>query len=197
MAIVQKAADVYYTFRFLRQLATPWKETQAYKLGLIDDNGKKLKNAVTAAEKDAYTVFFKLVYNIKRLLNKAPLGKTKLASYATALWLVKENTRMSETAILDGFLKYVKDQGAVLDTSINESKSWMTKDENLLPGKYKLGEHCLSSITGEMIAFKGSMIIANEMNSIPCATLNNVNLYTVYHPSSKQHIYVTLEDIYR
>ncbi|ATV46323.1 hypothetical protein [Lake Baikal phage Baikal-20-5m-C28] len=197
MAIVQRAADVYYTFRFLRQLVTPWNETQAYKLGLIDADGKKLKSATTAEEKDAYTLFFRLVYNLKRLLNKIPFGKTKLASYAAALWLVKENTKMSDKAILEGFMKYAKEQGIELDTNINESKLWMVKGENLLPGKYKLAEHCISSITGETVAFKGSMIIANEMNSVPHATLGGINLYTVYHPSSKQHIYVTLEDIYR
>ena len=61
MAIIQRAVDVYYTFRFLRQLVTPWNETKAYKLGLIDENGKVLRKAVTPEEKDAYTLFFRLV----------------------------------------------------------------------------------------------------------------------------------------
>ena len=86
MGMIQRGVDIYYTFRFLRQLVTPWNETDAYKLGLIDENGKKLKSPQTAEEKDAYTLFFRLVYNIKRLLNKLPLGQTKLASYAAALW---------------------------------------------------------------------------------------------------------------
>lgn len=197
MALVQRAVDIYYTFRFLRQLVTPWNETKAFQLGLIDADGKKLKNAVTPEEKDAYTLFFRLVYNIKRLLNKVPLGKTKLASYLAALWLIKENTKMSETAILETFKKYAKDQGVELDTTLSESKEWMANGNNLLPGKYKLAEHCISSTTGEPIAFKGSVILVNEMNSLPCATFDGVNLYSVYHPSSKQHIYITLEDIYR
>lgn len=197
MALVQRAVDIYYTFRFLRQLVTPWNETKAFQLGLIDADGKKLKSAVTPEEKDAYTLFFRLVYNIKRLLNKVPLGKTKLASYLAALWLIKENTKMSETAILESFKKYAKDQGVELDNTLTESKQWMTDGNNLLPGKYKLAEHCLSSNTGEHVAFKGSVIIVNEMNSVPYATLDGINLYSVYHPSSKQHIYVTLEDIYR
>lgn len=197
MALVQRAVDVYYTFRFLRQLVTPWNETKAFQLGLIDADGKKLKSAVTPEEKDAYTLFFRLVYNIKRLLNKVPLGKTKLASYLAALWLIKENTKMSETAILESFKKYAKDQGIELDNTLSESKQWMINGDNLLPGKYKLAEHCISSLTGEPVAFKGSVILVNEMNSVPYATLDGVNLYSVYHPSSKQHIYITLEDIYR
>lgn len=197
MALVQRAVDIYYTFRFLRQLVTPWNETQAYKLGLVDENGKKLRSPVTGEEKDAYTLFFRLVYNIKRLLNKVPFGKTKLASYAAALYLIKENTKMSDDAVLEGFTKFAKEQGVELDYTLSESKAWMVEGNNLFPGKYKLAEHCISPITGETVAFKGSMIIVNEMSSLPTGNIGGISVYNVYHPSSKQHIYVTLEDIYR
>jgi hypothetical protein len=197
MGMIQRGVDVYYTFRFLRQLVTPWNETEAYKLGLIDADGKKLRSPETGEEKDAYTLFFRLVYNIKRILNKIPFGQSKLASYAAALWLIKENTKMSEDAIFEGFKKYAKEQGIELDNTLSESKTWMAKDGNLLPGKYKLAEHCVSPVTGEPVAFKGSLIMVNEMNSVPCGAIGGVNVYSVYHPSSKQHIYITLEDIYR
>lgn len=197
MALLQRAIDVYYTFRFLRQLVTPWKETKAFKLGLVDENGKVLRKAKTAEEKDAYTLFFRLVYNIKRLLNKVPFGKTKLASYAAALWLIHENTKMSKSAIYEGFKAYIEQEGFELDNTLSESKSWMLKEEILLPGKYKLAEHMVSPSTGEVIAFKGSMIIVNEASSVPQANFEGVNIYSVYHVSSKQKIYVTVEDIYR
>ena len=197
MGMIQRGVDAYYTYRFLRQLVTPWNETDAYKLGLIDENGKKLKSPQTAEEKDAYTLFFRLVYNIKRLLNKLPLGQTKLASYAAALWLIKENTKMSEASVVEGFKKYLEQQEIQLDNTLSESKAWMAKEGNLLPGKYKLAEHCVSPITGETVAFKGSLIAVNEMNSVPCGELGGINVYNVYHPSSKQYIYITLEDIYR
>ena len=197
MAIVQRAVDIYYTFRFLRQLVTPWTETKAFELGLIDENGKVIKKPVTPQEKDAYTLFFRLVYNIKRLLNKVPGGKTKLASYVAALWLVKENTKMSETAVLEGFKAYLEQNNIEIDNTLSESKTWMTKDENLLPGKYKLAEHVVSPTTGEIIAFKGSMILVNEASAVPQATFDGINIYSVYHTSTKQKIYVSVEDIYR
>jgi hypothetical protein len=197
MAIIQRAVDVYYTFRFLRQLVTPWNETKAFKLGLIDADGKVLRKATTPDEKDAYTLFFRLVYNIKRLLNKVPLGKTKLASYVAALWLIKENTNMSEEAVIEGFNAYLEQEGITLDNTLSESKTWMTKGENLLPGKYKLAEHVVSPITGELVAFKGSLIMVNECSAVPQAKFNDVNIYSVYHPSTKQKIYITVEDIYR
>jgi hypothetical protein len=197
MGLLQRGVDIYYTFRFLRQLVTPWNETKAYKLGIVDENGKVVRKPVTGEEKDAYTLFFRLVYNIKRLLNKVPLGKTKLASYAAALWLIKENTKMSEESILEGFREYLQQEGIELDTTLSESKTWMTKGENLLPGKYKLSEHIVSPITGELVAFKGSLIMVNETSAVPQATLGETNIYSVYHPSTKQKIYITVEDIYR
>jgi hypothetical protein len=197
MALLQRAVDVYYTFRFLRQLVTPWNETKAFQLGLIDADGKVLRKATTPQEKDAYTLFFRLVYNMKRLLNKVPLGKTKLASYVAALWLIKENTKMSEEAIIEGFNAYLEQEGITLDNTLSESKTWMTKGENLLPGKYKLAEHVVSPITGELVAFKGSLIMVNELCAVPQAKFNDINIYSVYHPSTKQKIYITVEDIYR
>lgn len=197
MAIVQRAVDIYYTFRFLRQLVTPWNETKAYQLGLIDADGKLIRKPNTGEEKDAYTLFFRLVYNIKRLLNKVPLGKTKLASYIAALWLIKENTKMSEEAVIEGFNAYLEKMGVELENTLSESKSWMVKGENLLPGKYKLAEHVVSPITGELVAFKGSLIMVNEASAVPQAQFNDVNIYSVYHPSTKQKIYITVEDIYR
>lgn len=197
MGLLQRGVDIYYTFRFLRQLVTPWNETKAYKLGIVDENGKVVRKPVTGEEKDAYTLFFRLVYNIKRLLNKVPLGKTKLASYAAALWLIKENTKMSEESILEGFKEYLQQEGIELDTTLSESKTWMTKGENLLPGKYKLSEHIVSPVTGELVAFKGSLIMVNETSAVPQATLGETNIYSVYHPSTKQKIYITVEDIYR
>ena len=197
MAIIQRAVDIYYTFRFLRQLVTPWKETKAFKLGLVDENGKVLRKARTPEEKDAYTLFFRLVYNLKRLLNKVPLGKTKLASYAAALWLIHENTKMSKEAIHEGFKAFLDQEGVEIDNTLSESKSWMLKENNLLPGKYKLAEHIVSPVTGDIVAFKGSMIIVNEASSVPQAEFEGINIYSVHHVSTQQKIYVTVEDIYR
>ena len=96
-----KGADFFYALRFLRLLTTQWKDTKAFELGIVDENGKKLKKPQGSEEKGAYTAFHRLVYNIKRLLNKLPFGKTKLASYATALFLIKEHTKLADETICE------------------------------------------------------------------------------------------------
>ena len=43
MPIVNKAADYYLTYRFIKTLVTPFVDTKAYELGIIDEKGKFLK----------------------------------------------------------------------------------------------------------------------------------------------------------
>ena len=43
-----------------------------------------------------YTRFIRLVFNVKKLIGKVPGGKTRIASYAAALYLIKEDFGISE-----------------------------------------------------------------------------------------------------
>lgn len=94
--MIFRTADRVFALRFLRLLTTPWKKTGAYKAGIIDEKGKKIRKPKTGKEKDVYNLFHKLVFNLKRLLNKIPFGKSTLASYAAALWLIKEHSGLSD-----------------------------------------------------------------------------------------------------
>ncbi len=86
--------DTYITFRIIKTLVKPWKEQEAFKLGIIDEDGKVLrkhKTLKTSEEKDAYTVLIRFIFNLKRLLNRLPGGRSKFGSYAAAaLLLLKE-----------------------------------------------------------------------------------------------------------
>ena len=65
--------DTYITFRIIKTLVKPWKEQEAFKLGIIDEDGKVLrkhKTLKTSEEKDAYTVLIRFIFNLKRLLNQ-------------------------------------------------------------------------------------------------------------------------------
>ena len=59
-----RGPDFIYALRFLRLLTTKWEKTNAFKLGILDKNGKVLKKPETNEEKNAYNIFHKLVYNI-------------------------------------------------------------------------------------------------------------------------------------
>lgn len=88
-----KLFDVVYTYQFVKRLATPFTEWDAFKLGIIDENGKVLRKRQTLKtikEKEAWGYFDRLVANLKKLLEKIPGGKSKIASYAAALLLLRE-----------------------------------------------------------------------------------------------------------
>ena len=90
---MNRLINAFVIFQFVKLIATPFKKTDAYKLGIIDEKGnylKKQKDLKTIQEKKASNIFTRLVWNVKKLVEKLPFGKTRLASIATALFLIKE-----------------------------------------------------------------------------------------------------------
>jgi len=69
--------DLFLIYQFIKRLVTPFNETDAFKAGIIDADGKLLKKPDTPKEKDAYGLYDRLVINLKRLLAKVPGGKSK------------------------------------------------------------------------------------------------------------------------
>lgn len=201
MGIIQRSADLFYTFRFIKLLVTRWENTDAFKLGIIDKNGKPLKKVSelnTSEEKSAYTLFHRLTYNIKRIVNKVPLvGRTTLASFAAALWLIKEETGMSDSSIKVMLEKYCKDNNINLDTNLlKENNEWLTESsgEILREGQYKLLNDIASPKTGEIVAKKGTFVYARHNTKCEGFILGT-RVYNVDHVSSKQKVFVTLEDL--
>ena len=89
-------------------LVTPFDETDAYKLGIIDEKGKVLKKASTlktSAERDAYTYLHRLVFNMKRIINKLPGGETRLRNMIAAFFLIKESYLKSKPVISESKLE--------------------------------------------------------------------------------------------
>ena len=93
MGIIAGIGNIYFVYQFLKKLVTPFNKTKAFELGIIDETGKILKrrrDLETSEEKDAYNLSDTLIWNVKKLMGKIPGGKSRIASYAAALWLIKE-----------------------------------------------------------------------------------------------------------
>lgn len=104
--------DTWIVYRVLRILTTPWDEMDAFKYGIIGADGKVLRKQSElkkSEERSAYTLLHRLVFNLKRILEKLPFGKTKLARYATALFLVKEHmqTKKGKWMLEEGFKAFL------------------------------------------------------------------------------------------
>ena len=91
--MASRAFDTFLTYRIISTLVTDWKDQPAFEHGIIDEKGKLLKKSNTLKtkdEKDSYTLFHRLIFNLKRLIQKLPGGSSKLASYTAGLFLIKE-----------------------------------------------------------------------------------------------------------
>jgi hypothetical protein len=99
--------DLYLVYRILRRLTQPFTEWEAYKLGVIDAEGnilKKSNDRLKMDEKDSFTKFDLLILKMKRLLGTIPGGKTRLASYAAALWFLKEEKNLTIENLEEKFI---------------------------------------------------------------------------------------------
>jgi hypothetical protein len=107
-------------------LTTSWEKFDAYKLGLIDKKGSRIKDKKpeTKAEKSSFTLLHRLVFNLKRIVNKVPFGKTAFASYAVALLLLKEETKLDEDQmdeLCEKFYRHLKTEGILDSEMITET----------------------------------------------------------------------------
>mgnify|MGYP007114444049 FL=1 len=203
-----RAIDLFVTYRFIKLLTTPFEKTDAYKLGIIDENGNRVMpppvNNVrqkvpeplrTTAEKNAYTILHKLVFNIKKLFSKVPGLRTKVGTYAAALFLLKDTFKESvddPDMFEKEFMKYLKEEGVELDNSISEEVIGF--GEVLPKGEYVLVNDILNKEEEELSAKKGDKVIAYD-DEAPIDTVLGVEIFPIVHVKTQEKIYVSLEDI--
>ena len=196
MGIISRTGDLFYAFRFLKLLVTPFEKTKAFELGIIDKEGKILKKGperTTPEEKSAYTVFHRLVFNLKRIMAKAPGGKSVVARYGAALFLIKEHTGMSEKQLLKTLEKALD---TTFENEINENYWYQDEEARLMPGNYILTEDTISPSTGEVIAKQNERVIVDDFKT-PIGSILNINIYRVKHKNTNQDLYISNRDISR
>ena len=199
-----RAIDLFVTYRFIKLLVTPFEKTDAYRLGIIDADGKRIlepgttnkpTTLRTVEEKSAYTVLHKLVFNIKKIFAKVPGLRTKLGTYAAALFLLKDTFKESvdDPDIFEKeFMKYLKEQGYEIDDTISEEVIGF--GEVLPKGEYKLANDILNKEEEELSAKKGDKVVAFD-DEAPIDTILGVDIFPVVHVKTQEKIYVGLEDL--
>ena len=95
--------DLFLVYQFVRRLATPFTKWEAFKLGVIDKDGSIItkKKERSREQKKAFGLFDLMVLNMKKLLGKLPGGSSKIASYAAALFLIKEYKVFTDESLLN------------------------------------------------------------------------------------------------
>tara|TARA_B100000676_G_scaffold210921_1_gene207164 strand:+ start:849 stop:1490 length:642 start_codon:yes stop_codon:yes gene_type:complete len=199
-----RAIDLFVTYRFIKLLVTPFNKTEAFKLGIIDEKGNRVKiegtnkptSLNTSKEKNAYTVLHKLVFNIKKIFAKVPGLGSKLGTYAAALFLLKDTFRESVDPKMfeREFLKYIKENDIKINDSITEE---VQLDGDLLPkGIYKLQNDIVVDEEDENLppAREGDEVETFE-DIAPVDTVLGVPVFPVVHIDTREKIFVSLDDI--
>ena len=199
-----RAIDLFVTYRFLRLLTTPFEDTQAFKLGIIDAKGnrimqKRIKKPVvelvTSEQKNSYTILHKLVFNIKKIFAKVPGLRTKVGTYAAALFLLKDTFKESvddPDMFEKEFVKYLKENDIEFDDEISEEVIGF--GEVLPKGEYVLINDILNKEEEDLSAAKGDKVVTFK-DEAPVDTILGIEIFPVIHVKSQEEIYVSLEDI--
>ena len=193
MGILKGAADTVYAFRFIRMMVMDWKSWDAYKEGIIDENGKRDRNVKldTDDKRAAYTPFVRLVANIKRLVSKLPGGGSKLGSFASALFLIKE--KVGEK----GIKTICKEMDIDVLDFLNEKNEWfLLEEKQLSPGIYKVeNPKLLNGSCAEMVWPKDQIRIKDDC--YPVGDVFGVDIYEAIHVNTEKKIFVTASELIR
>lgn len=107
------AFDLILLYNFLKKLVTPFNKWDAYKSGVIDADGKILAQAKdrTPEQKKSWGYYDRLVANLKKLIAKVPGGKSRIATFAAALLLLKEEIENPDDVVSleETFNKYLEE----------------------------------------------------------------------------------------
>ena len=190
-----RAIDLFVTYRFIRLLTTPFEKTDAFKLGIIDKAGNRVlqkgttlaTELNTAEERNAYTILHKLVFNIKKIFAKVPGLRTKVGTYAAALFLLKDTFKehVEDPAVFEKeFMKYLQEQGVEFDDSISETVVGF--GEVLPKGQYILVNDILNKEEEELSAKKGDKVEAFD-DEPPVDTVLGVEIFPVIHMKTKKN----------
>ena len=199
-----RAIDLFVTYRFIKILVTPFEKQEAYKLGVIDKDGNRILQPGTNVptilntikEKNSYTVLHKLVFNIKKIFAKVPGLRTKLGSYAAALFLLKDTFKEDVDPKMweQEFMKYLKENNFEFDNTISEE---VTLDDGKLPkGIYKLANDITfdKEDADSPDALEGDEVQVFEPVA-PTDTVLGVEIFPVIHIPTQSKIFVSAEDI--
>ena len=199
-----RAIDLFVTYRFLKLLTTPFTKMDAFKYGIIDKDGNRIKkensdevavDLTTSQLKNSYTILHKLVFNIKKIFAKIPGLRTKVGTYAAALFLLKDTFKeaVDDPDMFEKeFVKFLKENNVELDGEISEEVVGF--GEILPKGEYILKQDILNKEEEELTAKKGDKVIAFE-DEAPVDTVLGADIFAVIHDKTKEKIYVSLEDI--
>ena len=176
-----RVIDALIAYRVLKLLVTPFKQSKAFKLGIIDDKGKVLIKSKdlpnSGPKREAYTLLIRFVFNLKRLLSKVGIRGPLTTSAAAALAFFKEengqNLEVEKTVY-----KHLRENG--FEFQVDENYG-----ERINPGTYRV-KRDITDLEGEVVININEEIIFE----------GNTDTIMGYDVFKYRDVYLTTEDLY-
>jgi hypothetical protein len=174
-----RGPDTIYALRFLRLLTMPWTKMKAYRAGVIDEYGNRIADPETSYQKGSYTIFHRLVFNVRRLLQRVPGGGSTIGRYAAALALIKEHTDITDDTIIEALENLV-------DFTLSEDA-----ELNLVGCKVTMQNPAIGLATGDEIGDVGDVVEITDLHS----HVTGVAVYEGVHQVTGQRVLVSNQDV--
>ena len=209
--MVGRVIDSLIVFRILKLLTTDFKKMPAYKFGFIDQNGKRIKylpdpknknqllpnNPKSKEEKNSLTSLHRLVFNLKKLIRLVPFGKTAFASYAVALALLKEQSKLDAEQtdqLFEDFYKLLKEEDVFEPDMLSEA----TEIGKLCSRRTGNGEYYLRTRIKQNFDEAGEIKTYKEKQLVTDIKENSIGYGVLIYEGriGEDRILFTAEDVY-
>ena len=158
--------DNLIAYKVLSMLVTPFDKTDAFKLGIIDASGKVLKigkDLSTEQEKSAYDYLHRLVFNLKRLINKLPGGDNITKNLVAAYFLVKESYETYNTGNIEErfytLLETIYESDLILVEEEIVVKKFLEEDGEFMPTNNTTG---IANPVSPLVKKKAKRVLKRE-----------------------------------
>ena len=191
---LNEQVDLFVAYKFIKILTTDFEKTDAFKLCIIDKNGKILKKRkdLRGEERAAYTIFHTLIWNLKKVLARVPGLKSKLGSYATALFLLKEaynkEYKQGGEVLVERILEHLRVKDDELDV-LFESKF---QDKHLSAGVYVANQEIVTP-SFDVIEEGDVIVVGND--KLPLDEMKDVHIYSAVHMNSGEEIVINKSSV--
>jgi hypothetical protein len=135
-----KVIGAFTVYKFIKLMATPFRQMDAYKFGIIDSKGKFLKKSedlTSSNEIKSVDVFNRLIINLKKLVKKIPdpALQAQLKNVATAMILIREESEKiggDGDFVINEIKKYLSSSGIDTDSiELNNSFETLIREDKI------------------------------------------------------------------
>jgi hypothetical protein len=116
-------ADSLIALKILRMLTQPIENFRAYKLGIVNKNGKEIRKPKNQVEREAYDILDRLVLRLRSIIALVPIENKNFLNYAAAYLLIKESIETENYEDLED--RYIMINENVSEDDVDLSISFM------------------------------------------------------------------------